>query len=85
MSAAVTKITDRNKPTISQPDLLRPDDDANAKRRELVRHLAQRGGFDPELRALVWRTLGSEMLSDQALGLLFDLLRMLARGGDGED
>lgn len=70
-----------------QPDLLRPDDDTNARRRELVRDLALRGGFsDKRLRDLVWDRLGAAAFSDEALRLLDRLLSVLARdgGGDGQ-
>jgi len=46
-------------------------------RQDLVTRLLKTGGFDPTLREMVWRTLGPDMLSDNALKILANLLEAL--------
>lgn len=71
--------------TDRQQDLLQSPDNEDARRRELVRDLAMRGGFgDPRLRELVHEKLGSAAWSDAALELLDGLLSVLT-GGRGDD
>lgn len=60
--------------------------DAQARRRELIRDLGARGAFsDERLRSLVHARLGSAAWSDEALGLLDGLLKVLAVGRKADD